>query len=370
MRVGKPWVPSCSFLCLTVLMSLPSFAGVWVSSPTSATVSSSGSASSSSPVHFVATGNSPACGKGVAAMGIYTAPGKLAYVVNGGNLDKSLSLAAGTYNVAVQEWDNCGMSSKAMVKVTVSGSSTGGSGSGSGVTPMVVKNLQSQKGWSGFALLPPKFLICETCTSAGPELKWGWTQQIGSPSLSGASTKSVYGGGTVQWGDVLWNNHLIGDFSSQDIHDSDHTLVPQFHNFTYDVYFFVKNVEVSQALEFDINQFTLGKKFIWGHECRVAGGHQWDIWDNVNEHWLKTGVPCNPISNAWNHLTIQVQRTDDNKLVFKSVTLNGKTATLNHTEAPTTTSWHGITINYQIDGNRYGDPYTVYIDKLTFTMAP
>jgi hypothetical protein len=27
-----------------------------------------------------------------------------------------------------------------------------------------------------------------------------------------------------------------------------------------------------------------------------------------------------------------------------------------------------VTINYQLDGNRYGTPYVVYLDKLTFTM--
>jgi len=373
MRVGKRWVSLCKFLCLTSAMCLPSFAGVSVSSPANATVTNSGSASVTSPVHFVATGTSPACAKGVASIGIYTAPFKLAYVVNGANLDKSLSLNAGTYNVAVQEWDHCGQSAKAMVKLVVgSGSGSGSGGSGSNhatpVTPMVVKSLQSQKGWSGFALLPPAFGICQDCTSVGPKLQWSWTQKVASPSMDSLSTKSVYGSGTVQWGDVLWNNHLIGDFSSQDIHDSNHTIVPKYHYFTYDVYFFVKNVELSQALEFDINQFVGGKKFIWGHECRVAGGHQWDIWDNPSQHWYKTGVPCNPISNAWNHLTIQAERTTDDHLIFKSITLNGKTATLNHVESPTTTAWHGITINYQIDGDRYGHQYTVYLDKLTFTM--
>jgi hypothetical protein len=186
--------------------------------------------------------------------------------------------------------------------------------------------------------------------------------------MDGISTKSNYGGGTYQWGDVLWNNHLIGSFSSQGLADTKHTLNPTLHNFTYDVYFWVKDASVSQALEFDINQFTGGKSYIWGHECRIAGGHQWDIYDDVNHKWMPTGVPCNPISGAWNHLILNVQRTSSNQLLFKTITLNGKTATINHTEPPTSTSWNGVTINYQLDGNRYGTPYVVYLDKLTFTM--
>jgi hypothetical protein len=83
---------------------------------------------------------------------------------------------------------------------------------------------------------------------------------------------------------------------------------------------------------------------------------------------MPTGVPCNPISGAWNHLILNVQRTSSNQLLFKTITLNGKTATINHTEPPTSTSWNGVTINYQLDGNRYGTPYVVYLDKLTFTM--
>jgi hypothetical protein len=140
------------------------------------------------------------------------------------------------------------------------------------------------------------------------------------------------------------------------------------HSFTYDVYFWVSKASVSQALEFDINQFTGGKSFIWGHECRVAGGHQWDTYDNINKKWIPTGVSCYPKSGAWNHLIIQVQRTTGNRLLYKSITLNGKTATLNIYRYPTSTSWHGVTINYQLDGNRYGTAYNVYLDKLKFTM--
>ncbi len=353
------WIAACIFF------TLPAVAGVYVSSPTSATVRTSGSANAASPVHFVATGTSPACSKGVASMGIYTAPGKLAYTASGASLDTSLSLSAGTYNIAVQEWDHCGWSSKAFVTLTVSSATPSTSGSGSSRT---FSNLESGKGWASYALLPPSWGICSSCDPSGPELKWAWAQDISTPSKDGNSTKSHYGGGTVQWGDVLFNNHLIGNFSSQGLPDTNHTLVPSLHNFTYDVYFWIKDASASQALEFDINQFTGGKSFIWGHECRIAGGHEWDIYDNINHKWVPTGVPCNPVSGAWNHVVINVQRTSENKLLFKSISLNGKTATINKTYSPTSTSWNGITINYQIDGNRYGTAYDVYIDKLNFTV--
>jgi hypothetical protein len=292
-------------------------------------------------------------------MGIYTAPYVLAYTVNGSKLDTYLNMNPGTYNAVVQHWDNCGGSSAVPVKLTVSGSGSGGK---------TFANLEQSGGWTGYALLPPAFGICASCNPGGPQLKWSWTPNISSPSLDGKSTKTVMGGGTTQWGDVLWNNHLIGDFSSQGLPDWNHTLVQQYHDFTYDVYFWVANASVSQAFEFDINQFFGGKSFIWGHECRVAGGHQWDTWNNVTQHWVPSGIPCNPVSNAWNHLIINVQRTSTNKLQFHSITLNGKTAILDRYDTPTPTNWYGITVNYQIDGNVNGTPYTVYLDKFNFTV--
>ena len=192
-------------------------------------------------------------------------------------------------------------------------------------------------------------------------------QGVSNPSVSGSATQFNLGG-TALYSDGLWNNHLIGPFSSQGLPDTSNSMVPSLHNFTYDVYFYGDNLSVSQALEFDVNQFFNGMGFIWGHECRIAGGGEWDVWDNQNAHWKPTGIACHPNSNAWNHLTIQVQRTSDNQLLYQSITLNGETHNLNwtfgHGSAP---GWYGVTVNYQMDGNSRQDAYTVYLDNLTFS---
>jgi hypothetical protein len=173
-------------------------------------------------------------------------------------------------------------------------------------------------------------------------------------------------GGKTTYSDALWNNHLIGQFSSQGIPDYDNSINSKSHNFVYDVYFFGDHIGTAQALEFDINQFVNGQSFIWGHECRIVGGSEWDVWDNPGKKWHPTGVACNPLNNQWNHLTIQVQRTSDEHLLFQSITLNGKTATLNRYDSPTSTSWSGITVNYQQDGNEKQQPYSIWLDNLNF----
>ncbi len=309
-----------------------------------------------SPVQYIASATT-SCPKGVSAMGIYTAPNVLAYKVQGDSLNTELSLSSGTYNTVVQEWDNCGGASKTPITITV----TGGSGGGN-----TFWSLQTDTpGWTGYGLLPPSYNICSNCKPGGPQVSWSWTPGISNPSLDGKATKTTIGGSTA-YSDVLWNNHLIGDFSSQGLPDYGHTLVPSLHDFTYDVWFYISNNTVEQALEFDINQFENGQSFIWGHECRIAGGNQWDTWNNGEKKWVPSGIGCWPIV-GWNHLVITVQRTSDNHLLFQSIELNGTKNTLNRYDTPTKTTWYGITINYQIDGNKSQSPYTVYLDELNFT---
>jgi hypothetical protein len=305
-------------------------------------------------VQYVASATTT-CAKGVAAMGIYSTPGVLAYVTQGAELNSVIELKPGTYDTVVQEWDNCGGSSVTKVPITVSGSSVAG----------VFYDLHQESGWTGYALLPVEYNICTACLASGPETTWSMTQKVSSPSLSGNSSQMSIGGETV-YSDVLWNNHLIGNFSSQGLPDTNETIVPNLYNFTYDVYFYVPEVQLSQALEFDINQFVNGYSYIWGHECRIAGGNEWDIWDDPAQTWHPTGVPCNPLANAWNHLVLMVQRTSDNHLLFESITLNGVTAPLNYYESPTTTTWYGVTVNYQQDGNYAQSPYSVWLDNLNF----
>jgi len=112
MGVGKLY----AVVCLCTVLSLPAFAGVTLTSP-------GNGVTVGSPVHFVASGTS-ACSKGVAAMGIYTAPYVLAHVSNGATLDTKLSMNPGNYNVVVQHWDNCGGYAKVAITIYVAQSAS------------------------------------------------------------------------------------------------------------------------------------------------------------------------------------------------------------------------------------------------------
>ena len=77
----------CRSVCLFAVGASPLFAGVTVSSP------ANGSTYAGS-VPYAASATS-SCDKGVASMGIYTAPGVLTYVVNGSKLNTNLALWLG-----------------------------------------------------------------------------------------------------------------------------------------------------------------------------------------------------------------------------------------------------------------------------------
>ncbi|HEV2275929.1 MAG TPA: hypothetical protein VGR96_17285 [Acidobacteriaceae bacterium] len=320
--------------------------GVWVSSPAN-------NSQVSSPANYVATATASGCSKGVAAMGIYV-NNNLTYVVNGAKLNTQLPLGSGNQNTVVEEWDYCGGASYTPVNVNVQG---GGGNS--------IYNIQASGGWTGSGELAPAY---DVCGSNCPGVNWSMWRGVQSPSISGNAT-GFYLGGSTPYSDALWSNPLIGQFSTQGLPDSDHSLLPTLHNFTYDAYFYGSNLGVTQVLEFDINMYLNGVGMIWGNQCRIAGGNEWDIWDNVNAQWVPTGVACNPVSNAWNHVTIQVQRESDNSLLFQSITLNGVTANINKTYPPFSVpqSWWGITVNYQMDGNYQQAGNTTYLDNFTFT---
>ena len=329
-----------------ITITVTASSGVFVTSPAN-------NSNVTSPVHYAATATTT-CSKGVASMGIYTAPNQKAYTVDGASLSTDLTLSPGTYNTTVEEWDKCGGAATKAVTITVTGGTTG----------KTFTSLQASKGWAGYGELPPKYDICSVCSG----VTWSMTQNISSPSMDSKATK-FFIGGTTPYADVLWNNHLIGDGSSQGMLDSDHTLVPTLHNFTYDAYFYGTNLSLAENIEFDIAQFVDDKGFMFGTQCQMQeNGSIWSVWDPLHGKWVATSAPCKPTSNTWNHVTIKVQRTSSDQLLYQSITLNGVTTTLNKTYSPfSAPGWWGVVVNFQLDGNYNQSDYSVYLDKFNFT---
>ncbi len=254
-------------------------------------------------------------------------------------------------------------------------SGTGGTGStGTGVTATtssgdtpgtVISDIQAMaQNWKSWGQGGPYYVDC----SPSPCNGYAWAMKFGItlPSLSNNATQFLIDG-TKPYGDALFSADLIGT-SSPTLKDSNHTLLPTIHNFTYDTDFYVTDVSITQTLEFDISMYMNGTKMIFGTQCSHRGDKSWDIYDNVNAKWISAGIPCKMV-NGWNHLTIHVQRKSDNTLVYQSIDLDGTNYALNITYPPGTSpsSWWGVTVNYQMDGDSTPDTNTTYLDNFSLT---
>jgi len=298
---------------------------------------------------FVASATSN-CPQGVAAMGVYV-NNDLVYVSQGSTLNAPITLGVGQQTAVVQEWDYCSGSTTSSVTVNVTGTT--------------VSNLQSAPGWNSWGQLAPTYADCTgTCNG----VTWSMNQNQSAVSLSGNATQFNIGG-TTAYSDVLFSNPVIGQGNQQGLTDASHTLIPTLHNFQLSEDVFVTNLSVTQDLEFDINMYENGVGMEWGTECNNLDGGVWDVWDNVNAAWVHTSVPCVLNNNAWNHVTVQVQREANNTLLYQSVTVNGVVNPLNITMPPFSVpnGWWGMTVNFQMDGDYAMHSNTTYVDNMNFT---
>jgi len=165
----------------------------------------------------------------------------------------------------------------------------------------------------------------------------------------------------------LFSNPILGQGSWINT-DSNHTLIPKLHNFTVNADIYVTNPAVTQAIELDINMYLNSLGLEWGTQCNHLADNSWDYWDNVNAHWVSSGAPCK-LNSGWNHVTLQVQRESNNWLLYQTITMNGVTYTLNKSVPPmwVPSSWYGMTLNYQMDGNYNMSSNTTYVDNLNVT---
>jgi hypothetical protein len=237
-------------------------------------------------------------------------------------------------------------------------------------TPNVLSNLQTATPWRSWGQLPPQYVDCSLpcpAVNGSTGINGTMEQGISSTSLSGDATEFDTSG-TVGYAVVLWINPIIGQFSTQGIPDPGETIVPTLNNFTYDADFYVTNASITQALEFDVAMYYGGNALFWGTQCAELGDKNWDYLNNATKKWTSTGFPCN-LEDGWNHLTLQFRRLPGNELQYSSITMNGVTAYVNETSLPYTvpTSWYGIDVNYQMDGNKTQASNTTYLDNLTLT---
>jgi hypothetical protein len=321
-------------------VAILTFAFASLASATITISSPSAGSSVGSPVHIVASATST---NPIGTMQIYV-DNVLKYSVSGSKVDTSVAMSTGSHYIVVQSWDSKGIIQKQPVTVTVSSTSSGdGSPTNIPSNATYYSNLDQLTGWAS----------CDSCAGrggSGPSAPYSMTINQASPSMDGKSAV-FFLGGTTPYSAALWWKQLGGNSSVR--------------NFVYDLYFYVKDPNASQALEFDVNQSLNGQKFIFGTQCDYKDHKDWDVWDTAGHAWIKTGIPCvTPQAYTWNHLVLEFQRTTGNKASFIAITLNGKKNYVNRSYYPQSANAYELNAAFQMDGNGSMTDYSVWLDKV------
>jgi hypothetical protein len=177
-------------------------------------------------------------------------------------------------------------------------------------------------------------------------------ENVLSPALDGKSAQFNLGGKTP-YSDALWWKQLGGNNAIK--------------NLTYDLNFYITNSSAPEALEFDVNQSNNAYKFIFGTQCNIKDGAQWDVWGNAAGNWIHTGIPCTaPSAYTWHHLTWQFQRTAT-QVIYVSLTYDGVTHYVNRTYPARTHNVSEINVAFQMDGDSKQTAFSAWLDKVSLT---
>jgi hypothetical protein len=192
------------------------------------------------------------------------------------------------------------------------------------------------------------------CASGAGNAASSMTSHQSSPSQDGSSARFSISGSTG-YSNALWWNSVANDSSVS--------------HFTYDLWFYIDHPELSEALEFDVNQSFGGIRYTWGTECAFKDSHRWDIWDAAAFKWVPTSLPCKPFSaNTWHHIMWQFERVN-HQMHYISLTVDNNTMPVDIYKDPQTNwNFEDINVAFQLDGDIKQHPYNVWLDQVNLTM--
>jgi hypothetical protein len=176
---------------------------------------------------------------------------------------------------------------------------------------------------------------------------------ISTPSLDGVAGK-FYLGPHGQFNNCLWPIKLGSSSTAT--------------HFTLETYYRLSDPSKSQGVEFSSNKHIGSKWYKFSVQCSYNKG-VFSVWDTAGGKWSATSIPCRrPAQNSWDHLIVNTQ-ISNGKAVFLSLTLNGTTHTINKSFYPLSkSSSYSYGVHFQMDGNRAGNAYYVYVDNLKYTL--
>jgi hypothetical protein len=206
-------------------------------------------------------------------------------------------------------------------------------------------NLEQGSGWVGSSSVA-------VGPNGGITKSYSMAKGVRTPSMDGASARYSLGG-SQPFTNAIWWKPVVQNTTAS--------------HFVYDMYLYMTNPRASQALEFSANQTVAGRRYKFSTQCAFERG-VWRIYSPFTKSWISTSAPCSrPPAYKWNHITLEYARSGG-KAQFVSVTVNGKKSYLNKSLGTYAVNDNKVYVHFQMDGNRYQDDYSVWIDKMNLKI--
>lgn len=190
---------------------------------------------------------------------------------------------------------------------------------------------------------------CAGVDASGPGASIYSASGVSSPSLDGNS-RVFHIASTSPYADALWWKQLGAANGA--------------YNLVYDLYFYIKTPQYSQALEFDNNQANGSKRWIFGTQCNIAAGY-WDVWGNASGNWISTGVHCYaPTAYKWHHLIWEFKR-NGGYVTYIAFTYDGVKHYINRSYPARSSSVNELNVAFQMDMRSNHVAYSTWLDKIT-----
>lgn len=309
-----------------------------------------------SPVHVVANFSSTAPIESISVMVDSAEVGRPQAVTP---LDIDVPMSAGNHLLTINAVQSDGLQLSASRSVEVAApvlASTATTSSGQGTeamsseeTPGIqlttsggtssISHIEEMKGWYMF---PDQG---DPNCSSKPNL-------MSTPSLDGTSGR-FYLGPTGQFNNCLWPIKLGTSTAT---------------HFKLETYYQLSNPSVSQGVEFSSNKHVGTQWYKFSVQCSYYKG-VFSVWDTAGSQWVATNIPCKqPAPNTWEHLVVQTE-INNGQAVFQSITHNGVTYAINKSFYPKKgVSSNSFGVHVQMNGNRAGNSYYVWVDNLKYTF--
>ena len=205
----------------------------------------------------------------------------------------------------------------------------------------VKSKIEQMSGWQS----------CDACAGSGgsgPTASIYTKAGVSSPTMDGNS-RIFHISSTHAYADALWWKQLGANAAT---------------HLVYDLYFYIRTPQYSQAMEFDSNQANGSHRWIFGTECNIASGH-WDVWANASGKWTSTGIPCKmPAAYKWHHLTWEFQRVG-NYVKYIALTLDGVKHYVNRSYPARASSVKELNVAFQMDMRSSHVAYSTWLDKVS-----